>query len=239
MARRRIIIYHSRWHVLGTLAVLLAPFFFLLAFARFTEIAITRLVLNVLISSWRVVIAYIIAVVAAWILAVLFYRGRRATVALPIFDVLQSFPTSAALPLAIHLWGPSNSTTIFFLVITIIWPILFSILSSLKLIKHEWEEVATITQLSGWEYLRRFLWPVSLPGLITGSIVGLGNGWEALVATEIIVGNPNGLGTFFQAYAHDTTTTTLGILGFLILVFSVNKIIWLPLLEWSHHETEE
>ncbi len=233
------VIYHSRSHLFGTLAVVAAPFFFLLGFARFTEIAITRLLLNVLISSWRVVVAYLFAAAGAWLLAVLFYRGRRANVALPVFDVLQSFPTSAALPLAIHFWGPSNSTTIFFLVITIIWPILFSVLSSLKLIKHEWEEVVIITRLSGWEYLRRFLWPVSVPGLVTGSIVGLGNGWGALGGAEIIVGNPNGLGTFFQTYAHDVTTTTLGILGFLVLVFSVNKIVWLPLLEWSHHETEE
>jgi ABC-type nitrate/sulfonate/bicarbonate transport system permease component len=172
-------------------------------------------------------------------MAVAFFRGKRALVALPVFDVLQSFPTFAALPLAIYFWGPSNFTTIFFLIFTIIWPIFFAILSSLKLMKHEWDEVAEIYGLTGKEYLKKFLIPVSVPGLITGSIVGLGEAWEAVVATEIIVGMQSGLGPFFQSFAANSGVTVFGILGFLILIFSINKIIWIPLLDWSHSFIEE
>jgi ABC-type nitrate/sulfonate/bicarbonate transport system permease component len=166
-------------------------------------------------------------------------QGQVLDVALPVFDVLQSFPTFAALPLAIYFWGPSNFTTIFFLIFTIIWPIFFAILSSLKLMKHEWDEVAEIYGLTGKEYLKKFLIPVSVPGLITGSIVGLGEAWEAVVATEIIVGMQSGLGPFFQSFAANSGVTVFGILGFLILIFSINKIIWIPLLDWSHSFIEE
>jgi len=155
-------------------------------------------------------------------------------VALPIFDVLQSFPTFAVLPLATLAWGSSNTTVIFFLVITIIWPLFFSIVSSLKLINREWEEAAQMARLHGFDYIRWFLGPITIPGLITGSIIGLGEGWEALVATEIIVGSQNGIGSFFHAFATNPLITTLGVLGLLSVIFSINKLIWLPLLEWSH-----
>lgn len=159
--------------------------------------------------------------------------------ALPIFDVLQSLPTFAALPIAVFFWGKSNFTVIFFLVLAVIWPIFFSVISSLKLVKKDWEEVAEISGLSGFNSIRYFFWPVSVPGLITGSIIGLGDGWEALVATEIIVGIKGGLGNFFQGFSSNLTMTAFGMLGLLTLVFSINKLIWIPLLDWGHNKMEE
>lgn len=237
--RSHIKIYQSHWHLLITLGVVVMPFLYLLFFSHFARIASAPLFFNIFTSVWRLAAAYLIAVLLAWACAVLFYEGRRATLALPLFDVLQSFPTFAALPLATFIWGPSNFTVIFFLVLTVIWPIFFSAVSSLKLIKHEWREAVEISHIKGLEYLRLFLIPASLGGIITGSIIGLGEGWEALVATEIIVNIPNGLGQFFAGFSHNTAITSFGILGLLIIIFSINKLLWLPLLEWGHRRMEE
>ena len=239
MRRHRISIYKSRPHLYVTLLTVMAPFAYLLLFSQFAKIAASTLFADIGVSMWRLIIAYLISAVLAWLMAVLFFRGKASVVALPAFDVLQSFPTFAALPLAISFWGPSNVTTIIFLIFTIIWPLFFSILSSMKLIRHEWEEAVEIYGLSGMDYLRYFLIPVSIPGLITGSIVGLGEAWEALVATEIIVGMKSGLGPFFQGFATNPGVTVFGILGFLILIFSINKLLWIPLLDWGHHKLEE
>ncbi len=239
MKRHRIKIYRSRQHLYATLLTVIVPFVYLLLFSQFAQIAASTLFSDIGVSMIRLIIAYFISAILAWLMAVCFFRGKLSVVALPLFDVLQSFPTFAALPLAISFWGPSNFTTIFFLIFTIIWPIFFAILSSMKLIKHEWEEAVEIYGLHGWDYLRLFLIPVSIPGLITGSIVGLGEAWEALVATEIIVGMKTGLGPFFQGFATNPSVTAFGILGFLILIFSINKIIWIPLLDWGHHKLEE
>ena len=236
---RRMRIYKSSWHVAVTMFFVIAPFIFLLYFSRIANIATGKLFSDLLISFIRLIIAYAIAALLGWTLAISFYTGPRASVALPVFDVLQSFPTFALLPLATLFWGASNFTIIFFLVITIIWPLIFSVVSSLKLIRKDWEEAVEIYGLSGSNYLKNFLWPVSITGLITGSIIGLGEGWEALIATEIIINIPNGLGSFFQAYSTNAQVTLFGVLGFLILIFSINKIIWLPLLEWSHKKMEE
>ena len=53
-------------------------------------------------------------------------------------------------------------------------------------------------------------------------------------STEIIVKSHIGLGAFFNSYTHDTTITALGIFGFLMIIFIINKLLWLPLLERSH-----
>lgn len=237
--KKKLKIYQSRVHLLITLLFLILPFLFFLTFSYFLDITLGKLFSDIFNSLVRIVIAYFIAVFLGWLFAVSFYKGKKAAIALPIFDVLQSFPTFAALPLATYFWGPSDLTVILFLVITIIWPIFFSIISSLKLIQRDWEEVTEIAGLSGFNHLIHFLWPASITGLITGSIIGLGEGWEALVATEIIVGIKSGLGNFFDIFSKNPIVTAFGILGLLILIFSINKLIWIPLLEWGHRRMEE
>jgi len=239
LTSRQLNIYRTRWHLLVTLGLLVLPFVFLLSFSELAHIGTATLFKDLSISFVRISVAYFIAAVLGWVWAVTFYKGKRGEMALPIFDVLQSFPTFAALPLAVYIWGPTNFTVIFFLVLTIIWPIFFSLVSSLKLVKSEWEEAVKIYGLSGKDYLKKFLWPVSVPALITGSVVGLGEGWEALVATEIVAKTRIGLGSFFQSYSANFKITGFGILGLLLLIFCINKIIWLPLLDWSHRTLEE
>ncbi len=232
-------IYKSRMHLAFTILTLVMPFLFLLIFTKLANLSTGKLFVDISISLVRLTVAYVVSVTLAWVFAALLYRTKSSKLWLPLFDVLQSFPTFAALPIAIFVWGPSDWTVIFFLILTMIWPILFSIYSSLELIRNEWEEAVDVMGLTGWNYVRRFLWPASITSLITGSIIGLGEGWEALVATEIIVGSSIGLGNFFKNFQNNIPVTSLGILGLLILIFVINKLIWLPLLYKSHQEMEE
>lgn len=237
--RKHVKIYRSRAHLGMTLLFVFLPFGFFILFSEILHLKTLILFEDIGVSSFRIIVAYLIAAFLGWVFAVSFFKGKRAIFALPVFDVLQSFPTFAALPLTTYFLGVSNTTVILFLVITIIWPIFFSIISSLKLIQKDWEEAVEIYRLTGWHYIRRFLWPVSITGLITGSIIGLGEGWEALVATEIIVGIKSGLGNFFDSYSINPLVTAFGILGLLLLIFSINKLVWLPLLDLSHKRMEE
>ena len=239
MSKSQVRIYKSRLHLAVTIFFIIIPFIFLLVFSSLTEVTTTTLFSDLFVSFLRLLVAYSISVVLAWVLAVSFFSGQKSVVALPLFDVLQSFPTFATLPLAVYFWGASNYTIIFFLMLTVIWPMLFSIISSLRLIKRDWQEAVEMSGISGMTYLKKFIFPVSIPGLITGSLIGLGEGWEAIIATEIVVREKVGLGNFFQTYASNPTITFLGILGFLILIFSINKLIWTPLLDWSHGKLED
>lgn len=232
-------LYKTRRHLAITIAALVVPFCLFLFFSKAISTIAHVFFVGTSVSLVRMAVAYMIAAFLGWAGAVLFYKGKRSEIALPLFDVLQSFPVFAALPLAVQFLGASNTVVIFFLVIAIIWPIFFSVISSLKLVKRDWEEAATIANLKGWDYLKYFLIPVSIPGFMTGSIIGIGDGWEALIGTEIIVGVQNGAGVYFQQYSDSPELIVFGILGFLVIVFGINKVIWLPLLAWSHHRMEE
>jgi sulfonate transport system permease protein len=232
-------IYRSRVHIGLTIVIVILPFFAFLFLSQIADVTFTRLMGDVSISFIRLAIAYGIAVLLAWAGAMLFYRRAHSLILLPLFDVLQSFPIFAVLPFAVYWWGPSNAIIISFLVLTILWPIFFSLVTSMKLIRRDWEEAVRMTRISGWQYMRHFLIPASRPALITGSMIGLGEAWEAIVATEIIVGTEYGIGHFFKTHAADPALTLLGILGVLMLIFSVNKLIWLPLLDRSRELMEE
>src|SRR5258706_2545496 len=83
----------TKWQIASSIILLGLPFVFLLGFARGFGLKPSVLFTDLGISSLRLAVAYLIAVSLAWISAAAFHRGKAATVALPLFDVLQSFPT--------------------------------------------------------------------------------------------------------------------------------------------------
>jgi NitT/TauT family transport system permease protein len=235
MVHRYLKIYKRRVHILWTFLIVLLPFVFVLFVGSLTTQEKLSFIGDLFSSTVRLVIAYAVSVVLATILGITLSRGRLGTVTLPLFDVLQSFPTFAMLPLAVHLFGPSETTVIIFLIITVIWPMLFAIISSQKLIKSGWEEAAQVYGATGWKRIVYFALPIAAPGIVTGSIVGLGEGWEAVVGAEIIVGlRDHGLGGFFNGSSESGHLVFFGVMALLLFIFALNHMIWLPLLEKSH-----
>ncbi len=228
-------IYNGRWHIVFTLAIVLLPFLFVAFVLPFSIEEKKVFVYDLLFSSFRLIVAYVISVFLAILFALFLSRGKIGDFFLPLFDVMQSFPTFAMLPLVVKYFGAGNITVIIFLVVTIIWPLLFAIISAQKLVKEEWNEAATIFGAKGWRRLLYYSLPLSYPGLITGSIVGLGEGWEAVVGAEIIVGlQQNGLGSFFNSNSDSSSVVLFGVFALLLCIFVLNKFIWLPLLHKSH-----
>ncbi len=228
-------IYQHKTHLAVTFAVILLPLFFIFFLTPLGKTEQSLFLDDLFTSTLRIAIAYALSLGIAVGLGLLFTRGRTGHIAIPLFDVLQSIPTFAILPLGVRFFGASDATVIFFLVITMVWPILFSIISSLKLSREDWEEAAEVYGARGWRRIVYFALPLTFPGVITGSIVGLADGWEVLVATEIILGpHARGLGGFFNEYAGSSQVVLFGVLTLLLFVFAINKLAWLPLLERSH-----
>src|SRR5262245_3924190 len=111
---RRHTMYAKGWHIWLTISFIVLPFLFLFVFAGIGHISSRALLVDLGYSTYRMAIAYVIAALVAWVCAVSFYSGKRSTVALPVFDVLQSFPTFAALPAAVAIWGTTDTTVIIF-----------------------------------------------------------------------------------------------------------------------------
>lgn len=233
-------IYKKRWHLLLTFITIAAPFIYIIIFSEFTGVKTGQVFIDLGTSFMRVLVAYAISVAVAIPLAFFLGQGKIGDFFLPIFDVLQSFPSFAILPLLVVWFGIGNAAAIFFLVITMAWPILFSVLSSLRLSRKDLEEAAFIFGARGWKKMFLFTLPLSLPGLITGSIVGIGEGWEAIVGAEIIGITP-GIGGFLNNASSngDTKVLAFGIIALLLFLFTLNKLIWIPLLKKTHDYAHE
>lgn len=229
----------KRGHLFISLALAFLPIVLLLIFVPSHLLPKTEFMLAVTGSIWRLFVAYLISVVLAFILGILASETRFGNgFFIPLFDLLQSFPSFAILPFLARVLGASESAVIFFLIITMMWPILFAVISSLKLMKTEYREVVSVFKINRWMYMRKVLFPLALPGLVTGSVVGLGEGWEAVVGAELVLGFAGkGLGAYFQT--ENGYILLFGVIALLLVIFCINKLIWLPLLEKTHRMMQE
>jgi len=194
-----------------------------------------------LISLFRITASYFISLIIAVIITLWVTSNKRVEDAMvPILDVLQSFPSFALFPILTQVFGRSEVVTIMILVVTMVWPLIFTILTSQKQINHEIFEAAEVFGARGWRRIWYVLLPLLTPSIVTGSIIAWGEAWEAVVAVEIIVGGM-GLGTYLNAAgeAHQTRIVLVGVLLLLMLLFLINKYVWLNLLSASVKSTEE
>lgn len=238
----KVFIYRRRFHLFLTLFFSALSVCAILIFMKFNGISILELARDLLASSFRVAVAYLISVLIAIATAILVTRNKYIEdIFLPILDVLQSFPSFAILPVAILFLGKGDVTAIFFLVITILWPVLFNIISGVKSFRGDVAEASIVFGAAGFKKLRYFLIPALLPSIVIGSIIGWGEAWEAIVGAEII-GISSGVGAFLDKASKSGQTNVLvvGIIALLFFIFFLNKLIWLPFLKKAtQYSTEE
>lgn len=194
-------------------------------------------------SLIRTTIAYLISAAIAVAIALAITSNKVAEdIFLPIFDVLQSFPSFALFPvLVVALKNSPETVIVLVLTVTMIWPILFSIISGIKNRRQDFEEAATIFGAVGWKRLLYFTLPALYPAIVTGSIVGWGEGWEFIIGAELLVKTHTGIGTYLGKLGNSQQSLALaaGITVLLILLFIINKLFWLPLLYRTTKYSEE
>jgi len=195
----------------------------------------------VLYTTYRLVFAYLIALVLGVSIALLVGWSPFGDVLFPVFDILQNVPSFALIPFFIYFLGYTDRMIILFAVSSIIWPILFAILAIIKSAHTDLNDAATIFGARGLRRIPFYLAPLSLPAILTGSIVGIAIGWEAVIGAEIITNVASGFGSFIK----DATTTGInqeavaGMLFILVIVFVINRLVWAPLLSESSRRYAE
>jgi NitT/TauT family transport system permease protein/taurine transport system permease protein len=111
---------------------------------------------------------------------------------------LQGISGIAWLPLAILWFGFTHTTTLTIVIYTLIVPIVFNTMTGVRAIP---ENYALALQSLGAGRLR-IVWDVYLPGalpsIVVGMRLGMGYGWRALIASEMLV-RQGGLGDLIFA----------------------------------------
>lgn len=185
-------------------------------------------------TAYRLVIAYAIALALGASIALLVGWSPFADFLFPVFDILQNVPSFALLPIFIYFLGWTDQMIILFAVTSIVWPILFSVLTAIRGVHTDLNDAATIFGARGLRRIPAYLAPLAFPALLTGSVVGIAIGWEAVIGAEII-GSTSGFGAFISGAGAGGVNPTVvaGTLGILLIVFVANRIIWAPLLAES------
>lgn len=219
--------------VLTILAVLL------ILVLGFTELDARLFFFGFLQSLGRVVVAYFLTLLLATSL-IIFITSSQAIedVALPLLDALQSFPAFAILPLLLVWFGRSDFVVVVILMMEMLWPILFSVLSAQKQLRPDLLEAAQSFGATGHRYFFYVLAPLLFPSVVTGSIVAWGEAWETIIAAEIIV-NVAGVGSYLAAPTNTSKILIIGTFLLLVILFILNKYIWLPLLNLSTRYQQE
>jgi ABC-type nitrate/sulfonate/bicarbonate transport system permease component len=140
----------------------------------------------------------------------------------PVIEVVRPIPPLAWIPLSILWFGIGDLQNEFIIFLGMFYPILLNTIAGVKNVEPNLVRAARCLGASESRILRRVILRATLPQILTGVRVGLGVGWMALVAAEL-VGATSGLG-FLINDARTVLRTdivmvgmiTIGVVGFVI-----------------------
>ncbi|OIQ87358.1 putative aliphatic sulfonates transport permease protein SsuC [mine drainage metagenome] len=155
----------------------------------------------------------------------------------PLMEMLRPVPPLAWIPLSILWFGIGDTQNEFIIFLAIFFPILLNTVTGVKSIEVNLIRAARCLGASEWSILWRIVVKAALPQIVTGIRIGLGVGWMALVAAELVGAN-SGLG-FLINDARTVLRTdyiivgmvTIGLIG--LLIDQVIRELGRRLLPWS------
>jgi len=133
----------------------------------------------------------------------------------PLVIFFQAIGDIAWLPILLIWFGFTLTTMTFVIVYTVIFPVIFNTALGVRTISADLFRASQSLGAPPWRILLEVVFPGALPNIITGLRNGLGYGWRALIAAEIIVGT-SGLG-FMMFDARRNGSVVEMILGMIVL----------------------
>ncbi|MGB5136454.1 MAG: nitrate ABC transporter permease [Prochlorococcaceae cyanobacterium] len=156
---------------------------------------------QILISLQRVALGYGLAAVVGISIGGLLGLNRFVGKGFdPVVQVLRTVPPLAWFPIALMVFQDANTSAIFVIFITAIWPIIINTAVGIKEIPQDYTNVARVLRLSKPAYIRNIVIPATVPYVFTGLRIAVGLAWLAIVAAEMLKAD-GGIGYFiWDAY---------------------------------------
>jgi len=112
----------------------------------------------------------------------------------PVIEIVRNMPPMAWIPLAIFIFVSGSS--IFIVFIGMVFPIILNTIQGVKSTDVRLIDAAKTLGASGSMIVKKVVIPSAFPSIMTGLRIGLGVGWMAIVAAEMVIRSPVGLGYF-------------------------------------------
>jgi len=156
---------------------------------------------QILISLQRVAVGYGLAAVVGIAIGGLLGLNRFAGQGFdPVVQVLRTVPPLAWFPISLMVFQDANTSAVFVIFITAIWPIIINTAVGIQEIPQDYTNVARVLRLSKRAYIRNIVIPATVPYVFTGLRIAVGLAWLAIVAAEMLKAD-GGIGYFiWDAY---------------------------------------
>ncbi|MCE8422739.1 MAG: ABC transporter permease [Candidatus Methanoperedens sp.] len=112
----------------------------------------------------------------------------------PIIEIVRNMPPMAWIPIAIFILVTGGS--IFIVFIGVVFPIILNTIHGVKSTDLRLIDAAKTLGATETQIVTKVIIPSAYPSIIAGLRIGLGVGWMAIVAAEMVVRSPVGLGYF-------------------------------------------
>jgi len=153
----------------------------------------------------------------------------------PVLEFLRPIPPLAWIPLGILWFGIGDTQNMFIIFLGAFFPIVLNTIAGVRGVDRTLVWGALTLGGSRHQILREIILPGALPLILTGLRIGLGVGWMALVAAELVAAR-SGLGFMIQSarYAFVTERVILGmvVIGLLGLAMDRGMRALQRLLQW-------
>lgn len=138
-------------------------------------------------SLMRVATGFLLAVIIAVPLGLWmgWVKGAFSTLN-PLFQMLRPISPIAWIPIAILWFGVGNSSPIFLIFISSVFPMVVQTTAGVHTIERRYLRAAENFGVSRYTLFRRVIIPAVLPQIIVGMRIGLGVAWLVVVAAEMI-----------------------------------------------------
>ena len=146
-----------------------------------------KLFTNIGVSIGRVFSGFFLAAFTAIILGVMISLSKNVeTITSLILQILKPIPPIAWIPIAIIWLGIGEGSKIFIIFIGAVFPILTNVIDGISQIDKRFFEVSQVFEIPRKRLIKDVIIPASLPQVMTGLKIGLGNAWICVVAAEMI-----------------------------------------------------
>jgi ABC-type nitrate/sulfonate/bicarbonate transport system permease component len=140
----------------------------------------------------------------------------------PVLEFLRPIPPPAWIPLGILWFGIGNTQNMFIICLGAFFPIALNTIAGVRASDPLLTAAALTLGASNRQIVTQIVLPASFPSIVTGIRVGLGMGWMALVAAELVAGR-SGLGFLIQSSRYSFLTErifvgmiVIGLLGLMM-----------------------
>jgi taurine transport system permease protein len=195
---------------------------------------------HILISSWRVLSAFLLACLFGIPVGLAIGISPTARgIFQPLIEFYRPIPPLAYLPLMIIWFGIGETSKVLLIYLSCFAPIVLGATAGVRSASIEQIHAAYSFGATRWQVLRYIILQAALPEILTSMRIGIGFGWTTLVAAEMVAAT-KGIG-YMVLTASKFLQTGIVIMGIVIIAIIAYMFDWVirmverKLVPWKSH----